>query len=200
MKIKDNSQLIRSHLDTDFFNLYMSQNKYAVLALDLLLKNMMPNTIIEFGTARGGLTCLLGFWGLINNSIVHTYNSNDEYMYVEEFEKLNIKNNIKDLLLQETKDEIIDIIKNGGKTLIFCDALKPIEFAYYAPYLKSGDVITIHDYIENEEIFNEYFLDKIWNWHEVKYTDIKETVEKNNLKPYLYNEMSQAVIGSFIKT
>jgi cephalosporin hydroxylase len=52
MKIKNNGQLNRSYLDTDFFNLYMTQNKYAIGAWDLLLKNMMPQTIIEFGTAR----------------------------------------------------------------------------------------------------------------------------------------------------
>jgi cephalosporin hydroxylase len=199
MKIQNRGQLIRNHLDTDFFNLYMTQNKYAIEAWDFLLKKTMPDTIIEFGTARGGLTCLFGFWGIINNATVHTYNNNDEYIYVEEFKKLGIKNNIKDLLLQETRDEIVKIIKNNGKTLIFCDALKPIEFAYFAPFLKSGDVITIHDYIENEEIFNKQVLGKLWDFHEVKYEDIKDTVEKNNLKPYLYKEMCNAVIGSFLK-
>lgn len=199
MKIKNHGQLIRSDLDTDFFNLYMSQNKYAVSAFDFLLKSTKPNTIIEFGTARGGLTCLFGFWGIINNATVHTYNSNDECIYVEEFKKLGIKNNIKDLSLQETRDEIVNIIKNNGKTFIFCDALKPIEFAYFAPFLKNGDVITIHDYIEDKNIFNQFFKGKIWDWHEVKYTDIKDAVEKNNLRPYLYNEMCKAAIGSFIK-
>lgn len=199
MKIKNSGQLVRSHLDTDFFNLYMTQNKYAIAAWDLLLRNTKPDTIIEFGTARGGLTCLFGFWGIINKSTVHTYNNNDEYIYVEEFERLGIKNNIKDLLKQETRDEIVDLIKNGGRTLIFCDALKPIEFAYFAPFLKTGDVITVHDYAEDENVFNAHIKGRLWDWHEVKYADLKEAVEKNNLKPYLYNEMAHAVIGSFIK-
>jgi len=48
-------------------------------------------------------------------------------------------------------------------------------------YLKVGDFILAHDYAENKENFEEKIKLKIWNWHEIQFSDIKEACEKNNL-------------------
>jgi hypothetical protein len=41
-----------------------------------------------------------------------------------------------------------------------------------------------HDYVDTIENFESNFRDKIWNWCEIKDSDISEACEKNNLTPY----------------
>jgi hypothetical protein len=41
-----------------------------------------------------------------------------------------------------------------------------------------------NDYIVDEEEFENNFKGKIWNWHESKFSDIKNSVEKNKMVPY----------------
>ena len=49
-------------------------------------------------------------------------------------------------------------------------------------YVKSGDFIMAHDYAENREVFENQIYLKVWNWHEISDSDIRQSCEENNLE------------------
>ena len=59
--------------------------------------------------------------------------------------------------------------------------------------LKKGDIIMAHDYSPNSEYFEENINNKIWNWHEIKDTDIEDTVNECNLKPFMQEDFQKVV-------
>jgi hypothetical protein len=50
-----------------------------------------------------------------------------------------------------------------------------------------------HDYAPNENYFNENIKGKIWNWLEIQDSDINETCEKYNLKPFMEDDFRSIV-------
>ena len=56
-----------------------------------------------------------------------------------------------------------------------------------------------HDYIDTIDNFYDNFKGKIWDWHEIKYDDIKETVEEYNLVPYMNECFANIAWGCFVK-
>ena len=94
----------------------------------------------------------------------------------------------------EYPEEIKEFIQKKGITLVLCDGgYKINEFKLISPLLKVGDVIMAHDYAHDEKVFKEEIQNKIWNWHEIQYSDIKESCEKNNLEPYMKEEFKKIV-------
>lgn len=169
-----------------------------------LIEDMRPNKLIEIGTAAGGLTrflkCISDELNL--NAKVISYDVNDnparnklldigvDYRQEDCFDKKNEHN-----LYRLAHD-----ISSEGKALVLCDGGHKItEFNKLANFLKTGDVIMAHDYSLSREVFKSEIHGKIWNWCEVTYEDIKDTVEKNHLKPHLSEKFSQAVWACFIK-
>ena len=54
----------------------------------------------------------------------------------------------------ENADEIIVLIQKPGITVLFCDGGNKVrEFKTFAPHLKKGDIIAVHDWMT--EIFPE---------------------------------------------
>jgi len=95
---------------------------------------------------------------------------------------------------------VTNMISNGGKTLVLCDGGNKInEFNFYSDFIKNGDIIMAHDYSESTEFFNENINEKIWNWMEITYDDIKESVEQNNLVKYEKINFDNAVWCCFQK-
>jgi hypothetical protein len=56
-----------------------------------------------------------------------------------------------------------------------------------------GDVIMAHDYAHDSDIFKKEIENKIWNWHEIQYSDISNACDINNLEPYMKDEFKQVV-------
>jgi hypothetical protein len=104
------------------------------------------------------------------------------------------------VLSDEGKNEIRNFISSEGTNLILCDgARKSQEFNTLSEVINSGDVIMLHDYIIDDIEFETNFKNKIWNWHESKYSEIENSVKTNNLEPYLEKEFSEVVWGCFKK-
>ena len=83
----------------------------------------------------------------------------------------------------EVKQEVIDFIQQEGTTIILCDGGSKIhEFKLLSNYVKSGDFIMAHDYAENREVFENQIYLKVWNWHEISDSDIRQSCEENNLE------------------
>lgn len=152
--------------------------------------------VIEFGTQFGGLTILLS---KIFNCPVHTYEI-DQTDYSEQFKNcLNIKVNNGCNIFNKS-DDIGTLISSEGKTLVLCDNGDKIrEFNLFSRFLKSGDIIMAHDYVKTKEEYEKNYRNKIWNWHEISYSPISESVGELSLKEYLPSIFSQYVWACFKK-
>jgi cephalosporin hydroxylase len=182
-------------------DLIISQHPNVGLPFNKLISEVNPKRILEIGTANGGLTLLLR--DLLNSnglfdSTIRTYDI---------IEQKNLKNkNIQGIEIitkspfnypyseLEYPEEIKEFIQNEGVTLVLCDGGSKInEFRLISPFLKIGDVIMAHDYAHDERTFKKEIENKIWNWHEIQYSDIKESCKKNNLESYMIDEFKKVV-------
>jgi hypothetical protein len=66
--------------------------------------------------------------------------------------------------------------------------------------MKKDDFIMAHDYSQDETTFKENVYLKIWNWHEIQYSDISNACEINNLESYMLDEFKQVVWVCKMKT
>jgi hypothetical protein len=86
---------------------------------------------------------------------------------------------------QTLSQEVIDFIRLDGTTIVLCDGGDKIrEFNILSDYLKRGDFILGHDYAVNRDTFEESVNKKIWNWHELSESDIKNACDRNLLEDY----------------
>ena len=189
-------------------NLIISQHESVGSVFDKLIKQIKPKRILEIGTADGGLTLmlkdLLNDNGL-NNSIIRTYDI---------LEQTNLKNKNVDGIEIITKspfnypysdleypDEIKEFVQSEGTTLVLCDGgFKINEFILISQFLKVDDVIMAHDYAHDSDVFKKEIENKIWNWHEIQYSDISNACEINNLESYMLDEFKQVVWVCKMKT
>jgi cephalosporin hydroxylase len=153
------------------------------------LNDLKPKRILEIGTALGGFTQFLkkvsDEFGLDIKII--TYDIHEMSWYKDMIENgIDVRvENIFDNNYQSVNQEIIEFIQNDGITLVLCDGGNKIgEFNILSNYIKQGDYIMAHDYIDTRENFIENFYGKIWNWHEISENDISESCDRNELKSY----------------
>lgn len=148
------------------------------------LKNKNFDTIIEIGTAFGGLTMLLV--DLNPFAKIHTFDVTDWSKNLIDGATKHIGN-----VFFEEKENIVSMILEEKKILLICDGGdKPKEFNVFAPYLKSGDFIIAHDYEENT---------CNWEWVEIRKTDIEDIVKECNLLPHMSDVMGEVAWACFEK-
>ena len=189
-------------------NLIISQHESVGSVFDKLIKQIKPKRILEIGTADGGLTLMLRHLlndNGLNNSIIRTYDI---------LEQTNLKNKNVDGIDIITKspfnypysdlaypDEIKEFVRSEGTTLVLCDGgFKINEFILMSQFLKVNDVIMAHDYAHDSDVFKKEIENKIWNWHEIQYSDISNVCEINNLESYMIDEFKQVVWVCKMKT
>lgn len=164
------------------------QHSYAEIAfIDQVLTEQTFKTIIEFGTARGGLSLLFGLHALRIGGQAYTFDVSGEplhglYLKLKPMIPLTFLR--MDALSNKAKKYISEIV-GRNRTLIYCDAQKKKEFNLYAPFLKKGDVIMAHDK----------------GTIEIRYADIVKTVNRIGLKPFHQDAADKmgTIIFSFIK-
>jgi cephalosporin hydroxylase len=164
-----------------------------MLAISLLLDTIKPRNIVEFGTGVGGLSVLIGLWAKMNGANFRTYDKSDQRQRPDIFEALGIRFSEKDVFSH--LDEIAGHIQQGGVTLVLCDdGDKPKEIETFAKYLKSGDFIMAHDFIQNDST-HDRIIPTYWSW--------RESSEKNGvdsgLTPVYQQLLEYTVWGCFRK-
>lgn len=174
----------------------MAQHVKAPQQLANLLDELKPTVIIEIGTLKGGLTMLLvdakpAATKVVSFDIVDHRSSQ---ACGTDFEFCQ-----KDCFSAEGLALIKDLIAVGAPALVLCDGGdKPKEFNAFAPLLKPGDVIMAHDYHRDRERYEQ--IGKFcWQWWEIKYADIRATVEAQGLQPYRDEHLSPVAWACFKK-
>lgn len=154
-------------------------------------------TIIEIGFHRGGFTLWLHQNKNKDTKLI-AYDVTFDHKQVDNDE---IDFRIGNCFSDEIIDEIKDLIKSGGRTLLLCDGgSKEREFNLYSQFLKKNDVIMCHDYSHEQSEYDVWSKETIWNSPpESRYSGISSSVESNRLKPYNYDIFKKVFWGSFIK-
>jgi len=153
------------------------------------LKENKPARILEIGTALGGFTQFLNI-ALKDLNIpakILTYDIHRMTWYTELIENgIDVRvENVFGENFESVNQEVIDFIKGDGITIVLCDGgYKKGEFNLLSNYIKPGDYILAHDYIDTNENFENNYKDKIWNWHEISDEAIKDACERNGLVPH----------------
>lgn len=190
---------------TLYKNMTIQQRDGYEVPFDNLFKIERPQRVLEYGTGSGAFTLFikqLSEKHNINNFEIKTFDilKRTEHKIIEENGiKINRTNLFNYAYSELEKPEIIeDYIKSSGPTLVLCDGgHKKIEFKEFSKFLKRGDIIMAHDYIDTKENFEKHFNGKIWHWHEICFNDIKDSCEKYNLIPYMKEDFANIVWACF---
>lgn len=191
----------------------ISQHDDVALVFKQLFNQVKPSQVLEIGTLYGGLTLLIRDLldeVSLNSSDFRSYDILDiPRYYLDESIKngakidlriKNIFNHVYDNFLPELVDEVESFIKQSGPTIVLCDGgSKKNEFRLLSQFLKPGDIIMAHDYAPNNEYFEAHIKNKIWDWLEIQDSDIQESVETYNLKPFMQEEFQKVVWACKIK-
>jgi hypothetical protein len=174
---------------------HISQPINALKKLAEVIKDF--DTIIEIGYYKGGLTYWL-FKNKKDSAEVFSYDISDANRDCHE---AGINFLTKDCFLSE--EEISRLIIRDGKTLIFCDGgFKNKEFNTFSKYLKTGDVIMLHDYHDDEQPEPYNSFDDSCGWvypAESNFSSIKGAVLEYGLEKFKYEDFRRVLIGSFVK-
>lgn len=153
------------------------------------LKETKPARILEIGTALGGFTQFLklALNDLDNPAKILTYDIHRMDWY-KDLEDNGIDVRVENVFgdnFESVNQEVIDFIQGDGVTIVLCDGGNKVgEFNLLSKYIKNGDYILAHDYVDSTENFISNYKDKIWNWHEISDTYIEQACLDNNLKSY----------------
>jgi hypothetical protein len=189
-EIKNNNTFLH------YKNVLLGQTPNIITHFSSIIKDF--DCIIEIGYHRGGLSLWLND-NKKDNCDLYCFDISDENRIVTNNEKINFI--VLDCLLSETILKIKNIIQSSGKTLVLCDGgNKELEFEIYSKFLKTNDVIMLHDYSHDNDDYIK--LSQRQNWvslSESHFENIKHSILKNNLEPYLYDNFKSVFWGSFIK-
>ena len=171
------------------------------------LQEIKPARILEIGTAAGGLTLFLAEMckGLNLPTKITTYDIRRPQWSYDELLQNGIDVNIENVFLRDSNEKnvinpILEFIKQDGVSLVLCDGGNKInEFNILSNHIKPGDFIMAHDYAKDRQFFNEHINKKVWNWLEITFDDIKDSVTTNNLVKYEKVNFDMGVWACFQK-
>lgn len=155
-------------------------------------------SIIEIGTNRGGLTLWLNDNKKSNTKLY----SFEIFKHVPLIHSEQIDGElIIDNIFSENSINKIKNILSKGQCLILCDGgNKNDEFNLFSKFLKSGDIIMLHDYADDLNEYSKIQEETGWETiHESSLDRIQEAIDKNSLKRYLYELGKKSIWGSFQK-
>lgn len=170
----DKNNIDISKIHCTFLGLPTLQSFAVFFIFEKILLDYPFKRIVELGTGQGGLALYLSLYCINKNAEFHTYDIEEINITTKDIllSKIELKKYCKTKDIFENKEEIIAILKKEGRTILFCDnGDKILEFNTFAPHLKKGDIIGVHDWDE-----------------EIKLTDIQETLQKCQLKPIFEQE------------
>lgn len=130
-----------------FLGSVMSQTQKVIWLWEIVLKGRNFSRFIDIGTWRGNLSFYFYLYCLNKKAEFYSFDVRKiwesplakELGFDKHFYQLDVFQNI---------EQVGKIIVKEGQTILFCDnGRKTREFNTFAPYLKVGDIIAVHDWI-----------------------------------------------------
>jgi len=115
---------------------------------------------IEFGCDQGNTSVYFKLWCIQIGADYVGYDKRDPKLYADSRIKrlINLKQSMRIGNGFKKAKEIKETIQQPGQSVIFTDCIdKPWEFTTFAPMLKRGDVLAIHDW--DRAIFDDWVKD-----------------------------------------
>lgn len=178
-------------------------------ALDVfqsLFNQVQFSRVIEIGSAFGGTTLMVmdalnnagqkdcEFWTFDTNHksappAIQSYIDKGENIKFFNYNVFNTK--VHPWQIFDRNSDPVKFIQSSGRTLVLCDGgCKRLEFPVLSEFLKPGDHIMAHDYAKDVDYFNSHIKDKIWNWQEIKFSDVEKSFDTYNLETFMNNDFS----------
>lgn len=188
----------------------VQQNPKIIEVFEEVLREVNPDLIIEIGTGSGGMTLILNDI-LEKINLTNTKIKSFDIVAFKSNPLLNNLNNVEFLTLNifqpcynDLLDNYVNIINSyiieNNKVIVLCDGSKNIkEFNVLSKYIKSGDIIMIHDYAKDKQAFDNEIKNQIWNWFEGSEADILESCERFSLQPFMSAKLESVAWGSKTK-
>lgn len=157
-------------LQNNFLGKRMAQSPKSLYLWELVLIKYPPERIIDIGTYRGNHSLFLLLY-LLNMGKTEFYTFDPLVKWHDGVLKkiLNFGQYFKQWDVFEHIEEIGAIIRRTGRSVIFCDGNeKSKEFNTFAPFLKVGDVLAVHDWInyckpeDVKDSINKYHLCELY--------------------------------------
>lgn len=106
---------------------------------------------LELGCDNGGMSTYFALWCHNIGAKYHGFDKYSEGAYsnspVKRLIQLHKKVTRKNIYTDKNSQDIIRVIREDGMSVVFCDCIdKPWEFRTFAPHIKVGDVIVMHDW------------------------------------------------------
>lgn len=180
------------------------QNYKAFSVIWDLLELASPKTIIEIGTAAGGFSRFLKLASddLKLNAKVITYDVNHAPQRKALLD-LGIEYREEDCFGADSSNNLSRLkrdIQSDGTCIVFCDGGHKItEFNMLSDFIKNGDFILAHDYSYSKDHFEKNMKGKNWNFCEITYSSIEESVLRNNLNPFNEKKLNDVAWACFTK-
>lgn len=196
VNLKMTELLQAQNLCLTFFGLRMQQSTHALIALNRLLNSYDFKTIIELGTFMGGLSFLLTLHCNSMKRKFYTWDIKEHNPTIKKLVNLLLGNIcIGDIISDEaTIKAVKGQIQSEGRTLLLCDGGAKIkEFSIYAPALKLGDFIMVHDYVEDGQAFECLRFENIWYGYECQLADLKPIADQNGIRQVYKETFDNAV-------
>ena len=152
---------LRSYMHNWFLGFHVKQYFVEFLVWEKFFLQCGPlRRIVELGSGMGGFSFYLFLQAKKRVSQFDTWDIAPVHVATTKLGKdfgFDKCCHTGDVLNDETIIEVIQsIISKPGKTLLFCDnGHKPMEVNLYAPHLKVGDYLAVHDW--EHEIFPHHF-------------------------------------------
>lgn len=138
-----------------------------------------PTLVIELGTGTGGFSLYLAGYCAIHDYSFHTFDTG-KMTHSHQKPNLGALGSIlrlggsvhnRDVFSEETRLYIATIVQgNEGSAFIYCDnGDKPKEAEMYAPLLRSGDYLGVHDFGTEIHSLPEDGFER-WHWDKVAAT------------------------------
>ena len=115
---------------------------------------------IEFGCDQGNTSVYFALWCHQMGAVYYGYDKRDANLYDNSPVKrlIKLKNKMRIGNGYKKAEEIKASIRQKGQSIIFTDCVdKPWEFKTFAPMLKKGDVLAIHDW--DRAVFDDWVGD-----------------------------------------
>ena len=194
----DREWLPTSDPNVRFFDSYSMHSIRELYCISEICQSHVPERIVEYGTASGGLTRLLGRWAFITDAKVLSIENNTYagLLGLDKLAKLLEELPIELLKANEYDQTTFDRVQEfaaEGKTMFYCDGgNKPLELRSCASILKPGDLLVTHDYMPEVTNLGDINLPKLLA--EVAFIPKRKAdavIEKYNLKKVFENYLGE---------
>lgn len=177
---------------------HSSQSIHALDCFQFLFGHFAPDRIVELGTGTGHFTCWLA--RTLPRTMIYTFDNEVRLRWDPALATPpNVCRNVASIWDEQAA--IASLIGEPGvRTLLLCDNGDKIrEFRTFAPYVREGNVVMVHDYWPTRADFAKEAKGRLWNSCEIADADVAETLVNCGFVPFHSHRLRAAIWGCWIR-